>query len=898
VTSPLPGEFFHPDPSKVTVVTSTRRLARALVRTFDEEQIAAGRQAWEALDILPWDAWVDRSWRRLREGARWEECQALSDEQEAVLWELAARESGPVLDRLLMPAQIAREALRAWRLVENYGVPSGDLQRAGGPETRQLLQIADRVESRLRQEGWRSRNRRLRDLTGSGRLGSLGPTRLVLAGFDELTPTQDLLISALRDTGVDVAKLPAPSVDSAVYGLACADPSVELEQLALAARGWLEKNPQARIGIVMADLEQRRREIAEILEDVLTPERLLPGSAIQGRAWDISLGPPLSDWPIVDTAIRALSLAIRPGSFSEISLLLRSPFVGASLTEAGSRGLLDRDLRSAGVQQLDLGELSTRLESGRTSGAPVPDLAARLSRLAELVRSMPGTAAPDRWAGLFGEMLKVLGWPGERPLDSAEYQCRMKWQQLLATLAATGIVSGRVTASACLDRLRRLAADTSFQPEGAPAPIQVLGLLETPGLTFDALWIAGFHHQAWPRPVRPNALIPARIQRRYRMPRAAPDLELQFAKGRTETLCRAAGEVVFSWPEQLDDESLRPSPLLRHLPGWPSPSEPRTKPADRMLGHMPMETLNDNGLQAWTAGKKVTRGSYLVKDMSACPFRAQARARLDAGSLEQPRPGISAMDSGAVAHLALQALWEDWRDSESLACLNEDQLIDQVRTAVRQACQRILPGRSPMDQTLRELETARTIDRLVCLLAQDRGRAAFAAVRIEKSTEREFAGVRFRLQADRVDKLADGSLLLIDYKTGSVNLRDWHGERPRDPQLPFYALMFAETAERIGGLAYGCLRTGEEGYIGLAAVEISGTGIRNISQVRSPPNDAAGWDQALSAWERNLETLVGNFAAGDARVDPRRMSEDCRFCDLSPLCRRHELVAAGVLRDE
>ncbi|MGD8532578.1 MAG: hypothetical protein PVG80_04455, partial [Gammaproteobacteria bacterium] len=158
MTSPLPGEFFHPDPSKVTVVTSTRRLARALVRTFDEEQIAAGRQAWEALDILPWDAWVDRSWRRLREGARWEECQALSDEQEAVLWELAARESGPVLDRLLMPAQIAREALRAWRLVENYGVPSGDLQRAGGPETRQLLQIADRVESRLRQEGWRSRN--------------------------------------------------------------------------------------------------------------------------------------------------------------------------------------------------------------------------------------------------------------------------------------------------------------------------------------------------------------------------------------------------------------------------------------------------------------------------------------------------------------------------------------------------------------------------------------------------------------------------------------------------------------------------------------------------------------------------------------------------------------------
>jgi probable DNA repair protein len=898
VTHPFPGEFLHPDPSKITVVTSTRRLSRALVRAFDEEQVAAGRQAWEPLDILPWDAWVDRSWRRLREGTRWEGNQALSDEQEAVLWELAARESGAVLDRLLMPAQIAREALRAWRLVENYRVPPGDLQRSGGPETGQLVQMADRVQSRLREEGWRSRDRRLRDVTGSRRLGSLGPTRLLLAGFDELTPAQDLLVSALRDTGVDVVKLPAPSFESAAYGLACPDPSAEIEQLALAARGWLEMNPEARIGIVMADLEQRRSEIGETLEDVLTPERLLPGSETQGRAWDVSLGPPLSDWPIVDTAIRALSLAIRPGSFSEISLFLRSPFLGGSLTEAGARGLLDRDLRSDNVQQLDLGELWTRLEPLRMPGSPVPDLAARLSRLAGLCSAMPGTAAPDRWAGLFGEMLKVLGWPGERSLDSAEYQCQLKWQQLLATLAATGIVSGRVTASACLDRLRRLAADTSFQPEGPPAPIQVLGLLETPGLTFDALWIAGFHHQAWPRPVRPNALVPASVQRRYGMPRAAADSELQFAKRRTETFCRAAGEVVFSWPEQLDDESLRPSPLVRHLPAWPHASEPRTNPASRMLGHVPMETLKDDRVRAWSAGKKVARGSYLVKDMSACPFRAQVRARLDAESLEQPRPGISPMDSGAVAHVALQSLWEEWRDSESLAALNEDELIDRVRTAVRQACQRELPGHSPMDETLRELETARTTDRLVCLLAQDRERAAFAAVRVEKSTEREFAGVRFRLQADRVDQLADGSLLLIDYKTGAVSLRDWHGERPKDPQLPFYAFMFAETAGRIAGLAYGCLRTGEEGYVGLAATEISGTGIRDISQVRSPPNDAAGWDQAMSAWERNLQTLVGDFAAGDARVDPRRMSEDCRFCDLSPLCRRHELVAAGILPDE
>ncbi len=883
---------------KTTVVTSTRRLSRALARAFDESQLAAGKQAWEPPEILPWEAWVDRSWRRLREGSQWEECQALSDEQEVVLWELAARESGAFLDRLLMPSQIAREALRAWRLVEDYRVPPEDLRRAGGPETGQLIQIAGRVEARLREEGWRSRGRRLPDVAGSSRLGSLGPQRLLLAGFDALTPAQELLVSALCNSGVEVVRLPAPTVEGAAYTVACPDPTAELDQLALAARGWLERNPEARIGIVVADLEQRRREIGEVLDDVLTPERVLPGSEQQGRAWDVSLGPPLSDWPIVDTAIRALSLAIRPGAFAEISLFLRSPFVGGSQSEAGARGLLDSELRSANVQQLDLAELWNRLESFRPSGSPAPDLTARLSRLTDLSSALPATAAPERWAGVFGEMLKVLGWPGERPLNSEEYQCQLKWQQLLATLAATGIVSDRVTASACLDRLRRLAGDTTFQPEGPAAPIQVLGLLETPGLTFDALWIAGLHHQAWPRPVRPNSLIPARVQRRHGMPRAAADLELQFAEGRTEKLARAAGEVVFSWPEQLDDESLRPSPLLRDLPGWPRPSEVRTTPASRLLGGATLETLKDDRLRSWRAGDKVGRGSYLVKDMSACPFRAQARARLDARSLEQPRPGISPMDSGAAAHLALELLWEDWRDSESLKSLGVDELIDQVRTAVGQACQRKIPGHGPMDRILRELETARMTDRLVSLLAQDRERVAFAVVRIEKSTEREFAGVRFRLQADRIDRLADGSLLLIDYKSGPVSPRDWHGPRPKDPQLPFYALMFADPAVRIGGLAFGCLRTGEEGYIGLASAEISGTGIRDISQVPNPPNEAADWDRALSDWQRNLETLVSHFAAGDARVDPRRMSEDCRYCDLSPLCRRHELVASGVLRDE
>ena len=44
----------------VTVVTPNARLARALVADFDAYQIAAGRSSWEAADVLPFGAFVER----------------------------------------------------------------------------------------------------------------------------------------------------------------------------------------------------------------------------------------------------------------------------------------------------------------------------------------------------------------------------------------------------------------------------------------------------------------------------------------------------------------------------------------------------------------------------------------------------------------------------------------------------------------------------------------------------------------------------------------------------------------------------------------------------------------------------------------------------------------------
>src|SRR5918912_1316119 len=48
--------------ARLTVVTPNQRLAHRLTLDFDDYQIARGRLSWEAADILPFGAFVERLW--------------------------------------------------------------------------------------------------------------------------------------------------------------------------------------------------------------------------------------------------------------------------------------------------------------------------------------------------------------------------------------------------------------------------------------------------------------------------------------------------------------------------------------------------------------------------------------------------------------------------------------------------------------------------------------------------------------------------------------------------------------------------------------------------------------------------------------------------------------------
>ncbi len=162
-----------------------------------------------------------------------------------------------------------------------------------------------------------------------------------------------------------------------------------------------------------------------------------------------------------------------------------------------NRALLDVSLRSLGRPVVSLTDISV-LSRDNDAALWCPVLVSLFGTWVDKYRNLQAPRMPSDWAPVLSGFLQDIGWPGDRVLDSIEYQTLEVWNELLSELARLDSVSGRIPLDAALGILGDLASSRLFQPETAPAPVQILGVFETAGLRFDRLWIMGMHDGAWP----------------------------------------------------------------------------------------------------------------------------------------------------------------------------------------------------------------------------------------------------------------------------------------------------------------------------------------------------------------------------------------------------------------
>ena len=851
----------------ITVVTPNRRLAQTLAREFDDLQIASGLTVWETADILPIGAFVER----LYQDALYSDIAArlpllLTGAQEQEIWQAAIRASewGEVL---LGVPRAAADCRKAWGLAHEWRIAGVATGNGGGfpgnEDAEAFAEWARNYAKRCDKEG-NIDGARLADIVAPllKEAALRRPKLLVSYAFDVVPPQAQDFLDACARQGIEVRSCVPEKKDAKALRAAFPSAREELEAAASWARAKLEAGKK-RIGVVIPELGQRRKEVARVFARIMDPTHNLPGAERKTLPFNMSLGAPLADYPLAHAALSILELASGEIPFERASKLVRSPFLAGAETEMAERAQLDAELRKQASARITLGKLVALIE-----GAPV--LRQRLETQFAFAKEHPGgQRSPHDWARHCSALLEVMGFPGERSLDSDEFQTQAKFNETLAELAKLERVAPAMSFAQALVRLRRLCVDTLFQPETPDAPIQVLGVLESAGLEFDALWVSGLTDEAWPLAASPNPFIPPALQRRAGIPEASAEATLARGKRITDGWFVAAEEVVVSHPTMEADRVLLPSPLIAGVPiGKPEAGIPE-RYRDLIFAARRIEAVEDGQAPALTT-KTPRGGTRILLDQSACPFRAFARHRLAAEKLEEPVAGLDARARGLLLHTLMKELWSEVKGSKGLQ--------DDCGPAIERAAA-VAVREAEVEEPFAALERKRLAKLAREWLEVERERTPFAVVAMEEKRKLVVAGLELNGRIDRMDKLEAGGHALIDYKTGTPTPNQWTGERPDDPQLPLYAL---NANEDISAVAFARLKTGEMRYMGLSEQKDVIPGVK-------PAKD---WDSLVDGWKKEIESLGAGFASGDARVDPKKQLATCRYCDLQPLCRVYERVNA------
>ncbi|MBM3783114.1 MAG: hypothetical protein FJW30_02080 [Acidobacteria bacterium] len=802
------------------LLTANRRLARHWRTVYDNSRMAAGHAAWESPAIQTWTGWVAQQSEEMLPSRILPSPMAERRGWLRVI--AAARDDSGLLDA----AATAAAAADAWALCRQYGISLRHPAFGDAEDTRQFAKWALEFERRVEQRGWLPAGDQEAFLAAE--MPELH-REVWLDGFDDLSPVRRQILEKLKQRFV----VPARSLDAQPF--LHRPPSVRegIVDAANWARTRLEAGRARNIGIVVADLANRRTAVESVFGDVFG-----------GKLFNISLGLPLRDWPIVRDALGLLHWIDGPLPIQEAGALLRSPFV------RGANETIELELRRRNRLTVSLAE----------TGWPLP-LSARDAR------------TPGAWARVFPKLLQAFGWPGARKISSAERQALARWEQLLRELATLDAVEGKVSFRQALGLLDDLAAEAIFQPETGAMPVHILEALQAAGSQFDALWVMGLTDTNWPAAARPHPFIPRSLQRDLDLPRGSPGRELRLATGITERLLRSAPEIVFSVPLRDGDVELRPSQLIASFPSWQPDHRTFPTASTVQIGSSGFESLTDQAAPPLSSAKPAG-GTAILGWQAQCPFRAFALARLGAEPLPEPQPGIPPSQRGSLLHDALAHIWRHFQSRDRMARASSQDRARVIEEAVTAAG---IPGGAGLIAVERECLRKR-IEQHIEL---DFDRDGFTVEEIERTIDLTPAGVPLLGRIDRIDTLPNGDRVVIDYKSTAPSPNVWNGERPENLQLPLYALALRPAP---AALAFAQLKTGDVKYGGLGAAKDLVPGV-------TPSPD---WERQLNEWRRVTTALWTEFSEGVASVTPKDGGKPCRACHLHSLCRVHESRQEGA----
>ena len=848
-----------------TILTPNATGAELVRQRHTMQMIAAERHAWQSAQVLPWRTWLIDFYERTQFDAP----TLLSQEQALLLWEQVVGEEPDIA--IQQVSQFTRLAAEAWASKHLWQLDFASFDtRSATYEVRLFekwqIKFARRCTELGLVDAYQAASNLLALMQNDHAAAPTQAQDQLLVGYTSVPPLLaklapycwDILHMGETDPNATeaIAAHPLQSFDNA---------SSELEAAIEWAVQQQTASPDQVVAIALSNPNLMQDAVNEGLrryqfghDDKNTQQLLTDINRVARET--------LSDTKLAQSALRLLGLGPQISGADATALLL-DPYLGNWQTERGQRALLDREIRSE-VREISFSTSYFVSLLGRESVA-LGELHEQFTALLTAREALPYQQNLIDWQTQFEQELAGFNWPAGDSLSAEERAARDAWQSALDALVSLSPFTGLCSRRHALHRLNALVQQRVFNPPTAPRGIRIINFEQAALFSADVVAWCGLGQHQWPVPVAINPLLPFAMQRGAGMPGLNPQMDASLALTEFSNSVAATPINRFSFTALVEDVENTPVSLFSALDA--------TQQHDSLLNlaqsTLQFDVLEDAHGLALATETVLRNAVRFFADQAACPFRAYAEHRLASETIEEPALGLDARRRGELVHLAVASLWDQLQTSEKLQAMSDAELTHLIDNVVSQTVSdyRRESRQLPQYWVLESEHLKRLLNEW---LMTERDRLGFEVVETEKKLAAEVANFRFNVRIDRIDRLADGTLAIIDFKTGDDKRKSWDVPRVEQPQLPIYATNLA--AGEVSAIAYAKLRSGECELVDLPRGALA----------KGKQDEA--WQDKVTAWRHDLFSAAEQMEQGFAQVDPKH-NDACRYCKQRLFCRIGEL---------